>query len=125
MSNVNTRTERVMKGGDIYIPDDLFEKLISGMTKQARFDKETGLILMENSAYKWLAGKLPILNIVMPHQAEQVIKAFLFKYGRHHVCPKCENLLLHHMGTRKCGSCGHEISSTKSVIDYLNDGDYH
>ena len=62
-------------------------------------------------------------NALMPNSTMVMID-FMNKWADHHICPKCENILLSHHGTRKCPNCGSEIKETKTVRQYLKDGDY-
>ena len=80
--------------------------------------------LANSSAYGWLESKIPSLKLLTEDKAALVIMAFRNKYGDHHICPACESILLSHHSSRKCSSCGKEIKETKTVRQYLKDGDY-
>jgi len=80
--------------------------------------------LANSSAYGWFQSKSPKIKFLTEDKAAMVMIDFMNKWADHHICPKCENILLSHHGTRKCPNCGSEIKETKTVRQYLKDGDY-
>ena len=80
--------------------------------------------LANSSSYGWFQNKLPEIKFMSEENVALVIINFMNKWADHHICPKCENILLSHHGTRKCPNCDSEINETKTVRRYLKDGDY-
>ena len=124
MANIIKPTIKKLNSDELFIDDDLWVSLMS-KGKGEKFTSEKGIILTNNTAFNWLCDKIGMkLKLLTDEQLTGVLLKFFLKYGEHHVCPKCENLLLSHHETRKCKHCDHEVKETKSIINFLTDGDY-
>ena len=128
MANVNLKSIRKTSNGEIHVPDEVYEALMTN-NHSMKLDPKTSLFISARSGRAWLVDKMPSLRFMLDHQFSAAVTNFLTKWGEHPICPKCENILLRDKGwfkdkTATCRKCGFSGPGVKTVNQYIADGDY-